>query len=49
MRNVFWIGLYPGLTEEMLDYTLRTIGDFIETGGNPLRVISSELPVEVAS
>jgi len=49
MRNVFWIGLYPGLTEEMLDYTLRTIGDFIETGGNPLRVIASELPVEVAS
>ncbi len=39
MRQVFWIGLYPGLTEQMLDYTIRTIGEFIEGGGNPLKVI----------
>ncbi len=28
MNNVFWIGLYPGLTEEMLDYTIETITVF---------------------
>ena len=28
MNNVFWIGLYPGLTEEMLDYTINTIFEF---------------------
>jgi CDP-6-deoxy-D-xylo-4-hexulose-3-dehydrase len=25
MNNVFWIGVYPGLTEEMLDYVAETI------------------------
>src|SRR5665213_2405372 len=29
MRNVLWIGLYPGLTEEMLDYTIDTITTFV--------------------
>jgi len=29
MRHVFWIGLYPGLTEPMLDYTIDSIRDFI--------------------
>lgn len=28
MRNVFWIGLYPGLTEEMLDYTIEALTSF---------------------
>jgi CDP-6-deoxy-D-xylo-4-hexulose-3-dehydrase len=28
MNNVFWIGLYPGLTEEMLDTTIDTISAF---------------------
>jgi CDP-6-deoxy-D-xylo-4-hexulose-3-dehydrase len=28
MNNVFWIGLYPGLTEEMLNYTADTIVAF---------------------
>ncbi len=30
MRNVFWIGLYPGLTEQMLDYVIDTISHFSE-------------------
>ena len=30
MRNVFWIGLYPGLTDEMLDYVIDTISHFSE-------------------
>jgi CDP-6-deoxy-D-xylo-4-hexulose-3-dehydrase len=25
MNNVFWIGVYPGLTPEMLDYVLETL------------------------
>ncbi len=31
MNNVFWIGLYPGLTDEMLDYTIETITMFAKT------------------
>ena len=29
LRNVFWIGLYPGLTEEMLNYTVDIIRAFV--------------------
>ena len=25
MRNVFWIGVYPGLTPPMIDYVLETM------------------------
>lgn len=28
MQRAFWIGLFPGLTEEMLNYTVSTIRDF---------------------
>ncbi len=42
MRHVFWIGLYPGLTEQMLDYTVKTIGQFIASGGTPFPVVSAE-------
>lgn len=28
MSNTFWIGVYPGLTEEMLDFTCEKIGSF---------------------
>ncbi len=28
MNNVFWIGLYPGLTEEMLNYTIDSVTSF---------------------
>ncbi|MDE1914930.1 MAG: lipopolysaccharide biosynthesis protein RfbH [Sphingomonadales bacterium] len=27
--NTFWLGLYPGLNEEHLAYTVQTIGDFL--------------------
>jgi CDP-4-dehydro-6-deoxyglucose reductase, E1 len=30
MENAFWIGLFPGLTEEMLNYVVSTIRDFIK-------------------
>ena len=29
MKNVFWIGIYPGLTEPMLDYMADTIHSFL--------------------
>jgi CDP-6-deoxy-D-xylo-4-hexulose-3-dehydrase len=29
MRNVFWIGVYPGLTEPMLDYVIQSITGFV--------------------
>ena len=31
MHRVFWIGVYPGLTEVMLDYVAETIQKFCET------------------
>jgi len=29
MNNTFWIGVYPGLTKEMLDYVVDSFGKFI--------------------
>lgn len=29
MNNVFWIGVYPGLTRPMLDFVIATITDFV--------------------
>lgn len=29
MNNVFWIGVYPGLTQPMLDFVVNTIREFI--------------------
>jgi CDP-4-dehydro-6-deoxyglucose reductase, E1 len=29
MRTAFWVGCYPGLTEEMLEHTIRTIDSYI--------------------
>jgi len=34
MNNVFWIGVYPGLTKPMLDYVAEVIGE-VATGKNP--------------
>ena len=28
MRDTFWIGVYPGITPEMVDYVVKTIGTF---------------------
>lgn len=32
MNNVFWIGVYPGLTVEMLDYMAETVHSFVSEG-----------------
>jgi len=33
MNNVFWIGVFPGLTTEMLDYVAGVMKDFINGAG----------------
>ena len=25
MRDAFWVGVYPGMTDEMIDYMAKTI------------------------
>jgi CDP-6-deoxy-D-xylo-4-hexulose-3-dehydrase len=32
MRDTFWIGLWPGLTEDQLDYTSEVLGRFLGVG-----------------
>ena len=32
MNQTFWVGIYPGLTEEMLDYTAEVISQFCGVG-----------------
>ena len=39
MNNVFWIGVYPGLTLDMLDYVAQTILNFA-VNARSLRVLS---------
>jgi CDP-4-dehydro-6-deoxyglucose reductase, E1 len=39
MNNVFWIGVYPGLTTEMLDYVARVMSEFVTRRG-----VESALP-----
>jgi CDP-6-deoxy-D-xylo-4-hexulose-3-dehydrase len=29
MRRSFWVGVYPGLTKQMLDYVIESITDFM--------------------
>ena len=30
MRDTFWLGVYPGLTEDAIDYMADTIGKYVE-------------------
>ena len=30
MNNTFWLGVYPGLKQEMLDYVIEVVHDFVE-------------------
>jgi CDP-6-deoxy-D-xylo-4-hexulose-3-dehydrase len=34
MNSVFWIGVYPGLTQTMLDFVAQVIFDFVEQSKN---------------
>jgi len=31
MRDGFWVGVYPGLSRQMIDYVIDTTRDFIRT------------------
>ncbi|KIQ95147.1 L-glutamine:2-deoxy-scyllo-inosose aminotransferase [Anoxybacillus thermarum] len=33
LNNTFWIGVYPGLTEEMLEYVIKKFYDFVSQRG----------------
>ncbi len=39
MNNVFWIGVFPGLTTEMLDYMVETVIEFVGTAKAGLVVV----------
>jgi CDP-6-deoxy-D-xylo-4-hexulose-3-dehydrase len=39
MNNVFWIGVYPGLTKEMLDFVADAMFKFA-AGAKPLQILS---------
>jgi dTDP-4-amino-4,6-dideoxygalactose transaminase len=30
MNNTFWVGVYPGLTPEMIAYIIASISEFIQ-------------------
>ena len=30
MEDSFWIGVYPGMTDDMISYMVRTIKEFLE-------------------
>jgi CDP-6-deoxy-D-xylo-4-hexulose-3-dehydrase len=38
MNQVFWIGVFPGLTDAMLDYVAKTVSEFVEKARVGLRV-----------
>jgi len=33
MRDTFWIGVYPGMTTDMLEYMIATISAFVRNSG----------------
>ena len=39
MNNVFWIGVFPGLTEEMLDFIVSAAAEFVEQAKVGLTVV----------
>jgi len=39
MNQVFWIGVYPGLTKEMLDFVVKTATDFVGAAKSGLVVV----------
>jgi CDP-6-deoxy-D-xylo-4-hexulose-3-dehydrase len=30
-ENTFWIGVYPGLTDEMINYMIEIISEFVRS------------------
>jgi CDP-4-dehydro-6-deoxyglucose reductase, E1 len=58
MNNMFWLGVYPGLTQPMLAYVVGVIREFVlradaggayKENGRPLSQIATSMPREVAA
>jgi CDP-4-dehydro-6-deoxyglucose reductase, E1 len=58
MNNMFWLGVYPGLTQPMLAYVVGVIREFVlradaggafQENGRPLSQIATSMPREVAA
>lgn len=32
MQDAFWVGVYPGMSEQMLDYMIQSIREFVKSG-----------------
>jgi CDP-4-dehydro-6-deoxyglucose reductase, E1 len=41
MNHVFWIGVFPGLTNEMLDFIVKTATDFVQQAKTGLKVVQN--------
>ena len=39
MNQVFWIGVYPGLTREMLDFIVKTAVEFVAGAKSGLNAV----------
>ena len=39
MNQVFWIGVFPGLTKEMLDFVVKTATEFVGAAKSGLVVV----------
>jgi CDP-6-deoxy-D-xylo-4-hexulose-3-dehydrase len=39
MDRVFWIGVYPGLTTEMLDFVAKVTSEFVGTAVAGLKTV----------
>jgi CDP-6-deoxy-D-xylo-4-hexulose-3-dehydrase len=39
MNSAFWIGVFPGLTKEMLDFIVQTVTEFVSSQKAPLKVL----------
>ncbi len=48
MNNVFWIGVYPGLTRQMLDFVAKSITDFTATWNSESSNLKPGVPDEEA-
>jgi len=46
MNNVFWIGVYPGLTGEMLDFVAKSIHQFTQNARASISSVNPKIPSE---
>jgi CDP-4-dehydro-6-deoxyglucose reductase, E1 len=46
MDNVFWVGVYPGLTESMVDYMIESFHDVLTGGAGVRRDVDPVVAVE---